>query len=148
MKYSRLLSFYHKNVEYKVGDFVTLKHDEQHIYQIKKLGYKKRNDFHPALWFSAIVFTDANGFYSGNRAISVPSRPQKGEYIQQEEIKYHKPSDIEERTQIVPYTSRDVHNDSQCYCRYAVHDSNLIEYEPMKVRFCDTFLEQSSSANG
>ena len=141
LKYSRLMSFMHEKKEYKVGDFITTHDDDEHVYQIQAIGYTKNKTLHPDLRFMALVFINARVFYENNPSIRKPSRTKSNEYIKLEDRLKLKPADIEELVDLVTFEEN---KSNARTCRYAFADDIFYEYRPMKVNFCDEFIENGT----
>ena len=137
-KCSRLLSFHHEKLEYKVGDFVSIHGDDENIYQIQAIGYTKNNNLPPDLHFVSTVFLKAYVFYLEHPRICKRGRPQSNEYIQMDEKKKFKPRDIEEKIDLMPFGES---KDDALVCRYSFRGDSLQLYVPMRVNFCDDFIE-------
>ena len=142
LKYSRLLSFHMDNKEYKVGDFVLIRDDVHNIFQIKSLAYKKNNNMHPDLVFTASVFTKASLFYAEHKRLKKRGLITSKEYIKFEETTIHKPRYIVQAVSITQYDEHDPTNDLSYYCKFSYQNGQLKSYIPMQVRFCDPFIEK------
>ena len=144
LKYSRVMSFIYNNEEHKVGDFIIAKTNDDVIYQIKAIGYKKMENFHPELWFTASVFMHACSFYKDHSYVEITSAPTSNEFIKTTENTMLQPKHIKKRVDLYPYLSDKEINEDISYCRYEFCDSRLREYKPLQPRFCDEFIEEGN----
>ena len=146
LKYSRLMSFVLKRVEYKVGDFISIDEPSttKYIYQITSLGYKTKTDLHPEMLFVATTFTRASLFYKNHRHIRPPCRPATIEFIEEPSTKDLKPSQIFAKVSLVPFSAYSGSQRASFFCRYKCEGIQLVKYKPTVSKFCDAFIEQGT----
>ena len=144
LKYSTLMSFVHKGVEYKVGDCFRSEESlhPRHIYQICSIEYRTHTNLHPDMYFVAKVFTSATYFYKRYPHVRLLTSPKFREYVEEQKQQEFQPKDVYSKVSLVPY-SADFQASTLCFfCRYAHQQRKLVPYTPLAVHFCDEYIEK------
>jgi hypothetical protein len=134
LKYSRLMSFFHDDIEYVVGDYVEV--NDGFVCQISNLRYDRAESLHPTLTVVGKKLVAAAVFSRQHRN-ELPHDVAIDEVIFTPDKFVFSPQQILHKINVISDAN---HVMNEVVCRYEWHNGAIIPYKPLATLMCSEFI--------